>query len=133
MTSGHVDVGHLDGDAYDIHIRGHRLTVDQPVDAGGSDKAPTPTELFAASLAACVAFYAGRYLDRHGLDRRGLRVHADFELATDRPARVTTIQVTVQPPDGFPAERIPALAAVANHCTVHNTLTNPPEVTVTIT
>jgi hypothetical protein len=28
--------------------------------------APNPTELFAASLATCVAFYAGRYLDRHG-------------------------------------------------------------------
>jgi len=34
-TSGHVDVGHLDGDAYQIRVRGHRLTVAQPADAGG--------------------------------------------------------------------------------------------------
>jgi uncharacterized OsmC-like protein len=133
MTTGQVDVGHLDGDAYELRVRGHRLTVDQPVDAGGADQAPTPTELFAASLAACVAFYAGRYLDRHGLNRHGLRVHADFDLATDRPARVAAIRVTVRPPDGFPAERVAALVAVAGHCTVHNTLTNPPEVTVTVT
>jgi uncharacterized OsmC-like protein len=132
MNTGQIDVGHLDGDAYEIRVRGHQLTVDQPVDAGGTDKAPTPTELFAASLAACVAFYAGRYLDRHGLDRHGLRVHADYELATDRPARVTAIRVSVQPPDGFPVERLKALASVAGHCTVHNTLNNPPEVTVTV-
>ena len=133
MTTGQVDVGHLDGDAYEIRVRGHRLTVDQPADAGGTDKAPTPTELFAASLAACVAFYAGRYLDRHGLDRHGLRVHAEFDPATDRPARVAAIRVSVHPPDGFPAERIAALCAVAGHCTVHNTLADPPEVTVTVT
>ena len=133
MTTGRVDVGHLDGDAYEIRVRGHRFTVDQPVDTGGTDKAPTPTELFAASLAACVAFYAGRYLDRHGIDRHGLRVRADYDLATDRPARVAAIRVSVHPPDGFPADRIPALTAVANLCTVHNTLSNPPEVTVTVT
>ena len=132
MTSAAVSVGHIDGDAYEIHVRGHHLTVDQPVEAGGTDKAPTPTELFAASLAACVAFYAGRYLDRHGYDRTGLRVHADFDMAHDRPARVAAIRISVHPPAGFPADRIPALTAVAGHCTVHNTLEHPPEVTITI-
>ncbi|GLY06445.1 OsmC family protein [Actinoplanes sp. NBRC 101535] len=132
MTSAEVSVGHVDGDVYEIHVRGHHLTVDQPVDAGGTDKAPTPTELFAASLAACVAFYAGRYLDRHGDSRAGLRVHADFDMATDRPARVAAIRVSVRPPEGFPAERIPALTAVAGHCTVHNTLMQPPDVNITV-
>src|SRR6266508_4543566 len=62
---------HLHGDAYEIQIRGHRLTVDQPVEAGGANLGPTPTELFAASLAACVGFYAGRFLRRHGLAVEG--------------------------------------------------------------
>lgn len=132
MASEKVSVEHVDGDVYEIHVRGHHLTVDQPVDAGGTDKAPTPTELFAASLAACVSFYAGRYLDRHGDDRTGLCVHADFDMATDRPARVAAIRVTIDPPVGFPTERIPALTAVAGHCTLHNTLLNPPEVTITV-
>lgn len=132
MASGRVNVGHVDGDVYEIHVRGHHLTVDQHVDAGGTDRAPTPTELFAASLAACVAVYAGRYLDRHGDNRAGLHVHADFDMATDRPARVAAIRVTIHPPRGFPTERIPALTAVAGHCTVHNTLMNPPNVTITL-
>jgi hypothetical protein len=59
-------------------------------------------------------------------------VHAEFTMATDRPARVAAIRMTVWAPDGFPAGRRPALAAVASHRTVHNTLTSQPEITVTV-
>lgn len=55
-----IEVSHVDGDAYAVEIRGHRLPVDRPEEAGGQDTAPTPTELFAASLATCVAFHCGR-------------------------------------------------------------------------
>jgi uncharacterized OsmC-like protein len=132
VDTDQVEVDFLDGEAYDIQVRGHRVRVDQPADAGGADSAPTPTELFVASLAACVAFYAGRYLSRHGYDRNGLHVHADFDMATDRPARVAAIRLTVRTPADLPIERRPALAAVASHCTVHNTMTVRPEVAVTV-
>ena len=114
---------YLDGEAYEIGVRSHRVRVDQPERDGGADQAPTPTELFVGSLAACVAFYAGRYLSRHGYDREGLHVHAGFTMSTDRPARVTGIRITLRPPAAFPAERVPALLAVASHCTVHNSIT----------
>ena len=68
----------IDGDKYAIDIRGHQVRVDQPLGAGGDDTAPTPTELFVASLALCVAFHAGRFLDRHGIDRAGLAVHVTW-------------------------------------------------------
>jgi putative redox protein len=131
-TVERVDVAYLRGEAYEIRVRGHRVRVDQPVDAGGDDSAPTPTELFIASLAACVAFYAGRYLTRHGYGRHGLAVHTDFDMATDRPARVAAIRITIRVPDGLPTDRYPALAAVCSHCTVQNSLTTPPEVTVAV-
>jgi uncharacterized OsmC-like protein len=127
-----MDVRFVSGEAYEVAVRGHRLTVDQPADAGGEDHAPTPTELFVASLATCVAFYAGRYLTRHGLSREGLGVAVRFEMAADRPARVATIRLTVRVPADLPAERRPALAAVVSHCTVHNSLTTPPGVTIDV-
>jgi putative redox protein len=70
------------GESYEVSVRGHRVLADQPPDAGGRDAAPTPTELFVASLAACVAFYAGRYLTRHRYGRDGLAVRAGFDMAT---------------------------------------------------
>jgi uncharacterized OsmC-like protein len=126
-----VTVEHLDGERYAIGVRGHLMTVDQPLSDGGDDTAPTPTELFVASLASCVAFYAGRFLDRHGVSRRGLRVAASFTMAADRPARVASITLTVTVP-ALPDERRAALLAVVSRCTVHNTLHQTPQIGISI-
>ncbi len=113
--AGRVDVTPVAGDAFEVRVRGHILTVDQPPTAGGRDTAPTPVELFIASVASCTAHYAGRYLDRHGLSRDGLTVRADFRMADDRPARVASLSMTVHAPS-LPAERLTALRAVVSHC-----------------
>ena len=119
-------VRHLSGDRFAIDIRGHTITVDQPVDAGGDDTAPTPTELFVAGLASCVAFYARRYLARHNLSAHGLAVAATYDVG-GRPTRVTKISVRITPPADLPTDR---RDAVASHCTVHNTLDEPPPVEI---
>ena len=127
---GRVTVRHVDGDAYAITVRGHGLLTDQAVADGGKDAAATPTELLVGSLASCVAFYTGRYLDRHGLDRAGLAVTAEFALAAGRPARVGDVRLRITVPGGVPAQRTGALLAVAAHCTVHNTLRQQPDVSI---
>jgi putative redox protein len=125
---GLLDVAYLAGESYAIGVRGHEVLVDQPLRHGGDDMAATPTELFVASLASCVAFYAGRYLTRHGVSRDGLRVVAEFDMATDRPARVAAVRLRITVPAGLPERRRPGLLAVASHCTVHNSLHQPPDV-----
>ena len=126
-----LDVRHLDGDRFAIEVRGHTITVDQPVDAGGEDTAPTPTELFLAGLASCVAFYARRYLARHTIPSDGLAVSLRYETG-GRPNRVTQITIEVTPPAGFPLIASHAFLAVASHCTVHNTLADAPEIAITL-
>lgn len=126
-----LTVDALGGDRFDIGVRDHVITVDQPVADGGTDTAPTPTELFVAGLASCVAFYARRYLVRHRLPADGLRVHADWQMAS-RPARVGGVRLTLTVPDGVPADRLEPLLAVASHCTVHNTLEQHPDVEIVL-
>lgn len=126
-----LDVRHLEGDRFAIEVRGHIITVDQPADAGGEDSAPTPTELFLAGLASCVAFYARRYLARHTLASEGLAVSLHYETG-GRPNRVTRISIDVTPPAEFPLDRLDAFLAVASHCTVHNTLADAPPIRVTL-
>jgi putative redox protein len=125
-----MDVRFVSGEAYEVAVRGHRVLVDQPADSGGQDIAPTPTELFIVSLATCIAFYAGRYLTRHGFGRDGLGVSVGYEMATEPPARVGSIHLTVRVPAEVPPQRWPALRAVVSHCTVHNSLIAPPTVAV---
>jgi putative redox protein len=125
-----IRVEYVAGDSFSVRLGHHELLVDQPVHAGGTDTGPTPTDLFVASLAACIAFYAERFLRRHDLKVEGLSVRAGFEMSQDRPARVTAIDLDVRLPDGFPEERRAALMAVVDHCTVHNSIRQAPEVRI---
>ena len=129
--SGELTVRHLGDDRFAIDVRGHTLMVDQPIEAGGADTAPTPTELFVAGLASCVAFYARRYLARHRISPAGLAVSVSYEIG-GRPTRVEQIRVVVTPPAGLPPERRAAFLAVASHCTVHNTLTEPANIEIAL-
>lgn len=124
-----ISVTHQGGDKFEIAVRDHRITVDQPTAMGGEDTAPTPTELFVASLASCVAFYARRYLSRHDLPIEGLRVETTYEMGT-KPSRVSRFEVKVHLPAGVPEERHAALFAMVNHCTVHSTLHHEPDVSI---
>lgn len=126
-----LTVRHLGGDEFAIDVRGHTVLVDQPVEDGGNDAAPTPTELFLAGLASCVAFYARRYLARREIATEGFAVSMKYEMGS-RPARVATARVVLTPPPSLPTERLAAFLAVASHCTVHNTLAHPPLIEVVL-
>ena len=124
-----IVVRYLDGDRLTAAVRGHEVTVDQPVEDGGHDLAPTPTELFVTGLATCVGFYAERYLRRHDLDPRGLVVACDYDVSADRPARVSEIRISVTAP-GLPDVRREPFVRVIERCTVHTSLVRPPTVTI---
>jgi uncharacterized OsmC-like protein len=125
-----IEVRHEDGDRFRIRVRGHELVVDQPADDGGGDLGPTPTELFVAGLAGCIAFYGRRFLRRHGLSEDGFSVTCDFAMASDPPARVSRVEMSVSLPEGFPEARRAAFLAVVEHCTVHNSIRQAPELRI---
>jgi putative redox protein len=127
-----VVVKHSTGTKYVATVRGHEVRVDQPLADGGTDEAPSPVELFVASLATCVAYFAGQYLERHGVSRAGLAVHAGYRKTDRPPARVASINLRVIVPAGLPLALVKRLHAVVSHCTVYNTLREPPAVDIMI-
>jgi putative redox protein len=128
--SAHLTVTHLYEDAFEVHVRGHQLMVDQPIDAGGADLGPTPTELFLAGLASCVGFSAARYLRRHELADDGLRVECDATMSLQRPARAAAVTLRLAGLPPLTDQQRRALLAVADHCTVHTSLRQPPPVRI---
>jgi putative redox protein len=105
---------------------------DQPRDAGGDDAGPTPTELFVAGLAACVAFYAGRFLRRHLDTSVRFSVACSYDMSVDRPARVTAVRLTLDVPAALRDDVRDGLLRAAEHCTVHNSLQTPPDVLILV-
>lgn len=128
-----IEVQHEAGDRFRITVRGHELWVDQPVEDGGDDSAPTPIELLAGALAGCVAFYAGRYLRMQGLEDGDLRVSCDLDWAADDPPRLSELHVKVAVPMELSDAKVKALQRVVEHCSVHNTLSSTPSVDIEIT
>jgi putative redox protein len=124
-------VRYVEGDRFALGIRNHEIVVDQPVEDGGTDLGATPTELFIGGLVSCVGFYAGRFFVRHGIERDGLVVHCDYEMADDRPSRVKQIAIRIDLPTTFPQKHHDRLMAVVEHCTVHNSMVQMPEVRIT--
>lgn len=134
---GHVNticltVSHLYADAFEIDVRGHHVTVDQPVAAGGADLGPTPIDLFVASLAACAGLYAARFLRRHGLaaSEDGLRVHCEASMSSELPARIAAVSLRLTGLPELTERQRAALLAVVDHCTVHNSIRQAPRVRI---
>jgi putative redox protein len=128
-----VVVRYREGDRYEIGIRGHWLMPEQPVNASSANGGPTPTEVVVASLANAVAHYAGRFLDRHGLTRNGLRVTADFDLTSGRSARVAAVRMNIRVPHVLSGEHRHALLVAVSHCTLDDSLARRPPVHVDLT
>jgi uncharacterized OsmC-like protein len=123
---------YVSGDVFEVVIGNHRMRVDQPASAGGADTAPAPIELIAASLATCVGFYAERFLRRHALPTDGLSVVCDWDMSEDSPARITRLDVRLDVPHALEPERRVALQRVVSKCSVHNTLSQCPEISIDI-
>jgi putative redox protein len=124
-------VKHENGVSSSINVRGHTVVADAPPAMGGQDRGPTPVDLLAGSLGACIAFYVARYCQQANVPYEGFEVDLDY--VHDREAHcVPELSAVVRMPEGFPKEREAALLKVARGCTVHNTLCTLPKIDVAI-
>ncbi len=67
------------GTRTNISIRRHEFHSDEPLEAGGSDSAPTPGELMLGALGSCMAITCKLYAGRKGWDLTGVEVALDYE------------------------------------------------------
>ena len=116
---------------FGIRVRGHELTSDMPVANGGQDAGPSPAELLAGSLGACVGMMVQSYCQKHGYDG-DVGVSLTLELV-DSPKRIGGIVVDVELPEGVPEDRRDAVRRMAERCPIHETLKDPPRVDIDIT
>ncbi|MDC8447202.1 MAG: OsmC family protein [Nitrospira sp.] len=119
------------GTRYDIVSGRHRIITDQAVEDGGQGAGMGPVELFVGSVASCVAYFVGQFCGRHGIPRDGLSVDAEWVMA-EGPHRVGRIDIGIHLPHRITAEMKERLLRVARGCTVHQSLTVVPTVTITL-
>lgn len=126
-----MEIIHEGGVRFTAHCRNHRITIDQPVEAGGTDAGPTPPELLAASMGGCVGYYVARFLEQAGLSDKEIRIDCDWTVSEDAPRRIDGIRLHLKIP-GLPENRLAAVQRVAGRCLIHQTLKHEPEVSLQV-
>jgi putative redox protein len=118
-----------EGYVHDVEIEGgaHRLVVDEPVVAGGTDAGPAPTRLVAAGLASCISITMDMYARRKGWDIGAVEVEVEVCFDGFVP---TSFAASVRLPGGLSDEQRGRLLAIARKCPVHKLLAAETDVTI---
>ena len=103
-----------------IDVRYHHVSVDEPLEAGGDDTAPSPQELLAASLASCTAITIEMYAARKGWDLGYVEVECEYTPA--ERGCPTKFDLIMRLPEDASDEQVERLKLIAAKCPVHRTL-----------
>jgi putative redox protein len=103
-----------------VDVREHHVSIDEPLDQGGDDSAPSPQEMLAASLASCTAVTMEMYADRKGWDLGYVEVECSYTPA--ERGCPTRFDLVLRLPEDATDEQLDRLKIIAAKCPIHRTL-----------
>ena len=118
------------GKVVSAHSHGHIIKTDQPVNSGGQNSAPSPFELFLASIGTCAGIYVKSFCDNRGIPTDNIKIiqSTEFNKETGLPVN---IKLDIKLPSDFPEKYKTSVISVAELCKVKKTILNPPVFEVT--
>jgi putative redox protein len=112
----------------EVTTSGHSVFVDEPVDVGGTDTAPAPSEFLEVALASCTAITIRMYADRKGWAVK--KISVDVSISKDD--KLTRFDRKILLQGELSEEQRARLLQIANSCPVHKVLSNPIEVNTSL-
>ncbi|GAB4033407.1 MAG: OsmC family protein [Elusimicrobiota bacterium] len=106
-------------------LNGMEIKTDQPVAAGGDSSAPSPFELFLASLGTCAGIFALSFFENRKLSMEGFNMSLDFKWNREKHL-LEKVEISMTLPKDFPEKYVPALKSAVDLCLVKRTLAEPP-------
>jgi putative redox protein len=106
----------------------HVIRTDQPVDNGGADSAPSPFELFLASIGTCAGIFVQGFCASRGIPYEHVRVIERVEF--DAAGVLAKVDLELKLPDDFPAKYREAVLKVVEQCSVKRAIAAQPVFTV---
>lgn len=106
-------------------MKGFTINTDQPIASGGENSAPSPFDLFLASIATCAGIYAVSFCQSKELSTEGLKLELDGERDSET-GLIGKMTLSLTLPEGFPDKYKNAMQKSMELCTVKKHLANPP-------
>lgn len=125
-----VAVSFPGGAAVEANVKGHRVRTDQAPPLGGGTAA-TPFDLFIASIATCMGFYALHFCREREIETEGLGLSVET-VRDEAKKRLSTIRVALTLPPGFPEKYKGAIGRAVDQCAVKKHMLEPPTFTLTV-
>ena len=120
------------GARVDAHFGPFTVMTDQPVANGGENSAPTPFEMFQASLATCAGIYVLGFCKMRNIPTQGIRLIQKTE-QNPSTRMADKIILEIQLPQGFPRQYASAVIRAAESCLVKKHMENPPAFETSVT
>lgn len=104
---------------------GHSIRTDQPENNGGTNSAPSPFELFLASIGTCAGVYVKSFCDNRQIPTDNIKIiqRTIFSEETGLPVKLT---LDIKLPPDFPEKYRTSVINVAELCKVKKSIINPP-------
>ncbi len=122
--SGDILVTLPGGRRVDARLGGHLVRTDQPRDDGGEDSAPSPFQLFLASIGTCAGVFVQGFCQKRGLPTEGIRVLERIRYGED--GALAGVDLDIEVPPSFPEKYRDALVRVADKCSVKKAIAAQP-------
>ena len=116
------------GKRVDAQVGRHLVRTDQPVEGGGEDSAPSPFQLFLASVGTCAGIFVAGFCQKRGLPTEGIRIVERLRTAED--GSLAGVDLDIEVPPGFPEKYHEALVRVADQCSVKKAIQTQPRFAV---
>jgi putative redox protein len=117
------------GARVDAHFDSFVVRTDQPPSAGGEGSAPTPFDLFLASIGTCAGIFVANFCHQRAIPTDGIRILQQM-LADPQTHMIREIRLDIRLPPGFPPKYADAVVRTAELCTVKKHLATPPTIVV---
>jgi putative redox protein len=115
----------------DADIRGFTVSTDQRKDDDGDNSAPTPLELFFASIGTCAGVNIAFFCIERELPYKNIDIRMVVE-RDDKTHAVKKVNMNIRVPSDFPDKYKGALLKAVDACAVKKTIKAQPEIVATI-
>ena len=114
------------GRRVDAQVGEHVVRTDQPRSKGGEDTAPSPFQLFLASLGTCAGIFVQGFCANREISSEGIRLVQRSELDPETGV-LRSVSLRIEVPPSFPEKYREALVRVAGQCSVKRAIQAHPD------
>ena len=103
-------------------VEGHTFLASEPVDIGGTDAAPSPSQLMIGSIGLCTSMYADLFSTRYDFSLDGFSILLEYE-QDPKTTQVLSLKISVTYPEALPEELREKFERFLDKCAVKKSIT----------